>query len=55
MSLSFPNPSKSFDDFDVGVCFVGYDAMTSVLFLIDKTALQRQNYRFLLSSTSLGI
>ncbi|NKC51769.1 DUF1488 domain-containing protein [Ochrobactrum cytisi] len=41
MSLSFPNPSRSFDDFDVGVRFVGYDAMISVLFLIDKTALEK--------------
>jgi len=41
MSLSFPNPSRSFDQNEVGVRFVGYDGMTSVPFLIDKTALEK--------------
>ncbi|WP_273786712.1 DUF1488 family protein [Brucella intermedia] len=41
MALSFPNPSRSFDDFEVGVRFVGYDGMTSVPFLIDKPALEK--------------
>ena len=40
MALSFPNPSRSFDDLEVGVRFVGYDGMTSVPFLIDKPALE---------------
>ncbi|MBA8840928.1 DUF1488 domain-containing protein [Ochrobactrum sp. RH2CCR150] len=41
MALSFPNASRSFDEFEVGVRFVGYDGMTSVPFLIDKTALEK--------------
>ncbi len=41
MTLSFPNPSRSFDDLEMGVRFVGYDGMTSVPFLIDKTALDK--------------
>ncbi|HWD14320.1 MAG TPA: DUF1488 domain-containing protein [Pseudochrobactrum sp.] len=41
MALSFPNPSRSFDSSEIGVRFVGYDGMTSVPFLIDKTALEK--------------
>lgn len=42
MTLSFPNPSRSFDDSKMGVRFVGYDGMKSVPFLIDKTALVKK-------------
>ncbi|PJO48951.1 DUF1488 domain-containing protein [Brucella pituitosa] len=41
MTLSFPNPSRSFDDLEMGVRFVGYDGMTSVPFLVEKTALEK--------------
>ncbi len=41
MARSFPNLSSSFDDFEVGVRFVGYDGMTSVPFPIDKPALEK--------------
>ncbi|MBA8820934.1 hypothetical protein BRY73_03880 [Ochrobactrum sp. P6BS-III] len=41
MALLFPNPSRRFDSFEVGVRFVVYDGMSSVSFLIDKTALEK--------------
>ncbi|MBV2144226.1 DUF1488 domain-containing protein [Falsochrobactrum sp. TDYN1] len=41
MALLFPNPSRSFDDLEIGVRFVGYDGMISVPFLIEKSALER--------------
>ncbi|MEJ5021536.1 DUF1488 domain-containing protein [Ochrobactrum vermis] len=41
MSLLFPNPARSFDEVEMGVRFTGYDGMTSVPFLIDKTALEK--------------
>lgn len=40
MTLSFPNPSRNFDDIEDGVRFVGYDGMISVPFLIQKSALE---------------
>lgn len=40
MTLSFPNISRSFIDFQNGVRFVGYDGMISVPFVIDKGALE---------------
>ncbi|MBB4095998.1 DUF1488 domain-containing protein [Ochrobactrum pecoris] len=52
MPLSFPNPSRSFDDFEVGVRFVGYDGMTSVPFLIDKTALEKNG---VIAATELSL
>ncbi len=52
MSLSFPNPSRSFDDFERGVRFVGYDGMTTVPFLIDKTALEKNG---VIAATELSL
>lgn len=40
MTLSFPNPSRNFDNTEIGVRFVGYDGMISVPFLIQKSALE---------------
>ncbi|HHV69260.1 MAG TPA: DUF1488 domain-containing protein [Ochrobactrum intermedium] len=50
MARSFPNPSSSFDDFEVGVRFVGYDGMTSVPFLIDKPVLEKNGEPSLLAA-----
>lgn len=41
MTLLFPNPSRSFDDFEAGVRFIGYDGMISVPFVIEKSALEQ--------------
>lgn len=39
MKLTFPNPSRSYDEENVAVRFMGYYGMVSVPFLIEKSAL----------------
>lgn len=39
MTLTFPNPSRSFDEARNAVRFTGYDGMFQVPFLIDAKAL----------------
>lgn len=41
MTLSFPNPSRSFDDVRNAVRFSGHDGMSQVRFLIEADALDK--------------
>ena len=41
MSLSFPNPSRSFDASRSRVCFWGYDQTIEISFFVGKEALKR--------------
>lgn len=41
MSLSFPNPSRSFDAVKSRVCFWGYDSTIEVSFYVEADALKR--------------
>jgi hypothetical protein len=41
MTLSFPNPSRSFDATRNCVCFWGYDKSIEVTFYLDVSALQK--------------
>jgi hypothetical protein len=41
MSLSFPNPSRSFDATRSRVCFWGYDSAIEVSFFVEADALKR--------------
>lgn len=41
MTLSFPNPSRSFDPSKNGVQFWGYDSAIEVIFFVDATALKK--------------
>ena len=41
MSLSFPNPSRSFDASKSRVCFWGYDRNIEVSFFVEADALKR--------------
>jgi hypothetical protein len=41
MSLSFPNPSRSFDASKCRVCFWGYDRTIEVSFFVEADALKR--------------
>lgn len=41
MSLSFPNPSRSFDVTKGRVCFWGYDSAIEVSFFVEADALKR--------------
>ena len=41
MSLSFPNPSRSFDASKSRVCFWGYDRTIEVSFFVEADALKR--------------
>jgi hypothetical protein len=41
MSLSFPNPSRSFDVTKSRVCFWGYDSAIEVSFFVEAGALKR--------------
>jgi hypothetical protein len=41
MSLSFPNPSRSFDASRSGVCFWGYDSTIEISFFIATDVLKR--------------
>lgn len=43
MTLSFPNPSRSFDFSRNAVSFVGYDDLTVVSFYVEAGALARSN------------
>lgn len=42
MSLSFPNVSRSFDDRNQCVRFVGYDGMSEIRFFVALDALQSE-------------
>ncbi|MDX8460651.1 DUF1488 domain-containing protein [Mesorhizobium humile] len=39
MTLSFPNPSRSFDQTRHAVCFIGHDGMFQVRFFVEVEAL----------------
>ena len=41
MSLSFPNPSRSFDVTKSHVCFWGYDSAIEVSFFVEADALRQ--------------
>jgi hypothetical protein len=41
MSLSFPNPSRSFDASRSRVCFWGYDRTIEISFFVEAAALKR--------------
>jgi len=41
MSLSFPNPSRSFDASSSRVCFWGYDSTIEISFFVEADALKR--------------
>lgn len=41
MTLSFPNPSRSFDPSKNGVRFWGYDSAIEVVFFVEAAALQK--------------
>lgn len=41
MSLSFPNPSRSFDASNSRVCFWGYDSTIEISFFVEVDALKR--------------
>ena len=41
MKLSFPNPSRSFDETKSRVCFWGYDSTIEVSFFMERDALKR--------------
>lgn len=41
MSVSFPNPSRTFDEQKQRVCFWGYDGSMEITFFIDADALKR--------------
>jgi hypothetical protein len=41
MSLSFPNPSRSFDKTGSRVCFWGYDSAIEISFFVEADALKR--------------
>jgi hypothetical protein len=41
MTLSFPNPSRSFDDERNAVRFSGHDGMSQVRFLVEVGALEK--------------
>ena len=41
MKLSFPNPSRSFDESKNRVCFWGYDSAIEVSFFMEADALKR--------------
>ncbi|MGB5178782.1 MAG: DUF1488 domain-containing protein [Gammaproteobacteria bacterium] len=41
MSLSFPNPSRSFDASSNRVCFWGYDSTIEISFFVEADALKR--------------
>jgi len=41
MSLSFPNPSRSFDVTKSHVCFWGYDSAIEVSFFVEADALKQ--------------
>jgi hypothetical protein len=41
MTLSFPNPSRSFDDEQNVVRFSGHDGMSQVRFLVEAAALEK--------------
>ena len=41
MSLSFPNPSRSFDASSSRVCFWGYDCTIEISFFVEADALKR--------------
>ena len=41
MSLSFPNPSRSFDASRSCVCFWGYDSTIEISFFIETNVLKR--------------
>ena len=43
MSVSFPNPSRSFDAHTQRVCFWGYDRALEITFFVDAEALKRLN------------
>lgn len=43
MTLTFPNPSRSFDVARNAVRFTGYDGMFQVAFLIEASALVRSD------------
>ncbi len=44
MTLSFPNPSRSFDATRNCVCFWGYDKSIEVSFYLDACALQKLSH-----------
>ena len=41
MTLTFPNPSRSFDPDRDCICFWGYDRTIEVVFFLEVSALQR--------------
>ena len=41
MSLSFPNPSRSYDESKHGVCFWGYDRTFEIAFFVECDALSK--------------
>jgi hypothetical protein len=41
MSVSFPNPSRSFDVSRSRVCFWGYDSAIEIAFFVEADALKR--------------
>jgi hypothetical protein len=41
MTLTFPNPSRSFDETKNAVRFTGYDGMFEVRFFVEASALSR--------------
>ena len=43
MTLSFPNPSRSFDSSRNAVSFVGYDKLAVITFCVDAGALAHSN------------
>jgi hypothetical protein len=47
MTLSFPNPSRSFDDEQNAVRFCGHDGMSQVRFLVDAAALEQSGAELL--------
>ncbi len=41
--VSFPNPSRSYDDKNHGVCFWGYDKTFEISFFVEDKALSKVN------------
>ena len=53
MTLTFPNPSRSFDEAHNAVRFSGYDGVFQVPFVVEAAALKKTSGKVLLESECL--
>ncbi|MDH4991029.1 DUF1488 domain-containing protein [Aquamicrobium lusatiense] len=54
MALAFPNQSRSFDDVNIGVRFIGHDGMVSVPFMVESEALRKMGFATQSESSTLA-